>query len=128
MKHLIATFETHATQAVDICRSAAQRSRPLEAYLVMALPAEVDALAEIVSDRLAGLGLWDVSAQRLLSQRRDRAMAERRPPVVEVQAPRWAKVRAWVVARFEKVVVEVIGGLLLFALLLWVGWEALPQT
>lgn len=128
VKHLVAAFENHATQAVDTCRSAAQRSRPWEAYLITALPPEVDALAEIVSDRLAGLGLWDLSAQRLLAQRRDRALAERRPPVVETKAPLWPKVRAWLFTRTETIIIGVIIGVVVFGVLLYMGWEAKPHT
>ena len=127
VKRMIQAFEMHAIQAVDTCRAAAQRSRPLESYLVTALPAEVDALAEIVSARLIGLEIFDPAARQLLAQRRDRALAERRPPVVETMAPTWPKVQTWLLARFEKVVIEVIAGVALFGFLIWLGWQAIPK-
>ena len=127
VKRLIQAFENHATQAVDTCRAAAQRSRPLEAYLVTALPAEVDALAEIVSERLIGLDLFDAAARQLLAERRDRALAERRPPVVVVEKSVWPKVRGYLARRLDLVVVGVIIGVLTFGVLLYMGWEAKPD-
>lgn len=127
VKHLISAFDAHAVQAVDTCRAAAQRSRPLEAYLVTALPAEIDTLAEIVSERLIGLNLFDTPARQLLAERRDRALAERRPPVVETKAPILVRVRAWALPRIERIVIGVIITVVGFGVLIWVGWEARPH-